>query len=392
MKLSFIRSIVFLTLAILLTIAATACGSSRSSLPEDLPPGTYLPDPIFEKFYEENGGFDFFGYAISTIFSDETGHKYQYFETVLMVYDPIREWISFEDLGSQLGLRNLPVPAWSGESLEQGFLVAGFTIHPAFVPMYLQLGPELVGDPITEPYFNLSRNHVEQHFQNLGLYFFIEDPEKTVGLLEYGWLDCGGCRPQYYLGDRAGIIQAPLKDASFYPLMEEKQISGSLVGEVVRGPARVEDGTMDLVFKHLVLFKDQNGELKIRPVPVMLGLQDEFLYSPLLINGIVFYEYQDGVGHNVLALFDDFVRTVPEGIYLTMIKQEGKQLTIDGVAESNGRVSAYMRNIDASDWMDTPKLKVIETRKGTLRSNDFTLTTSQLLPDDNKANNNGEGS
>lgn len=308
MRLSLIRSLMLFMLAILLTIAVAACGSSKSSLPDNLPVGTYLPDSIFEQFYEKNGGFDFFGYAISTIFSDETGHKYQYFETVLMVYDPIREWIYFEDLGSQLGLRNLPVPAWSGEALDQGILVEGFYVHPAFVSMYLQLGPELVGDPITEPYFNLNRNHVEQHFENLGLYFFIEDPEKTVGLLDYGWLDCSGCRPQYHLGDQAGIIQAPLKDASFYPLMEEKQISIFLTGEVVRGPALVVDGTTDLVFKHMVLFKNQNGELNIRPVPVMLGLQDEFLYSPLLINGMVFYEYQDGVGHNVFTLFDEFVR------------------------------------------------------------------------------------
>lgn len=94
----------------------------------------------------------------------------------------------------------------------------------------------------------------------------------------------------------------------------------------------------------------------------------------------------------IVHLFDDFVRTVPEGIYLTLIKQEVKQLTIKGVAESNGRVSAYMRNIDASAWMATPKLKVIQTRKGTLKSNDFTLTTSQSLPDDKKNNDDGEDS
>jgi type IV pilus assembly protein PilN len=85
----------------------------------------------------------------------------------------------------------------------------------------------------------------------------------------------------------------------------------------------------------------------------------------------------------IVHLFDDFVRTVPEGIYLTTIEQEGKKLTIKGVAESNGRVSAYMRNIDASAWMSTPKLKVIENRKGTLRSSDFTLTTSQTFPEVN---------
>ncbi len=94
----------------------------------------------------------------------------------------------------------------------------------------------------------------------------------------------------------------------------------------------------------------------------------------------------------IVHLFDDFVRTVPEGIYLTKIKQQGEQLTIKGVAESNGRVSAYMRNIDASEWMATPKLKVIETRKGTLRSSDFTLITSQSLPDDQQENNKGDDS
>lgn len=82
----------------------------------------------------------------------------------------------------------------------------------------------------------------------------------------------------------------------------------------------------------------------------------------------------------VVHLFDEFVRTVPEGIYLTGIKQTDKTLTINGVAESNGRVSAYMRNIDTSEWMATPKLTVIETKKGTLRSSKFVLTTSQSEP------------
>lgn len=94
----------------------------------------------------------------------------------------------------------------------------------------------------------------------------------------------------------------------------------------------------------------------------------------------------------IVHLFDDFVRTVPEGIYLVDVTQENSQLTIKGVAESNGRVSAYMRNIDASEWMATPKLKVIKTRKGTLRSSDFTLLTSQTLPDDEKEETTGDDS
>jgi type IV pilus assembly protein PilN len=88
----------------------------------------------------------------------------------------------------------------------------------------------------------------------------------------------------------------------------------------------------------------------------------------------------------IVHLFDEIVRTVPEGIYLTGIKQSGATITINGVAESNGRVSAYMRNIDASKWMSTPKLTVIETRKGTLRSSNFVLTTSQSAPGEGGGN------
>jgi type IV pilus assembly protein PilN len=94
----------------------------------------------------------------------------------------------------------------------------------------------------------------------------------------------------------------------------------------------------------------------------------------------------------IVHLFDDFVRTMPEGIYLTTIEQQGEQLTIKGVAESNGRVSAYMRNIDASSWMATPKLKVIQTKKGTLRSSDFTLLTSQSHPTDKQDKTAGDDS
>jgi len=94
----------------------------------------------------------------------------------------------------------------------------------------------------------------------------------------------------------------------------------------------------------------------------------------------------------IVHLFDEFVRTVPEGIFLTNIKQQGESLIIQGIAESNGRVSAYMRNIDNSEWMATPKLKVIETKKGTLRSSNFTLETAQSRPDDKKSKEDEEDS
>lgn len=62
--------------------------------------------------------------------------------------------------------------------------------------------------------------------------------------------------------------------------------------------------------------------------------------------------------------FDEIVNTLPDGIYLTSLRQRGKEVTLDGMAESNGSVSAYMNNLNASPWFADPRLVVIKTGKG----------------------------
>jgi len=64
----------------------------------------------------------------------------------------------------------------------------------------------------------------------------------------------------------------------------------------------------------------------------------------------------------MVHLFDDLVRTLPEGVRLTSVKQTGNQLTIEGMTQSNARVSSYMRNIEASGWMSKADLGVIEAK------------------------------
>jgi len=83
----------------------------------------------------------------------------------------------------------------------------------------------------------------------------------------------------------------------------------------------------------------------------------------------------------IVHIFDEIVRTVPDGITLISLKQTGDNLTIKGLAESNGRVSAYMRNIDASDWMSNPRLEYIETKKKSFRNAEFVLNVKQSAPD-----------
>lgn len=62
----------------------------------------------------------------------------------------------------------------------------------------------------------------------------------------------------------------------------------------------------------------------------------------------------------MVHLFDEMVRTIPEGVQLVSIKQDGKVLTLKGVAQSNARVSSYMRNLSGSNWLHNPDLDIVE--------------------------------
>jgi type IV pilus assembly protein PilN len=81
----------------------------------------------------------------------------------------------------------------------------------------------------------------------------------------------------------------------------------------------------------------------------------------------------------IVHQFDELVRTVPDGVYLTGIKQNGKKLEIHGVAQSSTRVSTFMRNIDTSTWMDNPELQVVESAKDSATGgSNFTLTAQTV--------------
>ncbi len=64
----------------------------------------------------------------------------------------------------------------------------------------------------------------------------------------------------------------------------------------------------------------------------------------------------------MVHLFDSLVRTIPDGVMLTSIKQDDETLTLQGRSQSNARVSTYMRNLEGSGWMTGPDLSVIEAR------------------------------
>jgi len=95
---------------------------------------------------------------------------------------------------------------------------------------------------------------------------------------------------------------------------------------------------------------------------------------------------------SIVHLFTEIVKTVPNGVFLESLTQTGNDLLMNGQAESNARVSTYMRNLDASDWLKAPNLRVIEIEDIKVnRISTFTLTVKQTSPDADEDKITGEG-
>ena len=79
----------------------------------------------------------------------------------------------------------------------------------------------------------------------------------------------------------------------------------------------------------------------------------------------------------IVHLFDELAKITPEGIFLSKFIQTGKSLVFTGNTQSNARVSAYMRGIENSNWLESPVLQEIkgETKNG--QKNNFSLAAKQ---------------
>ncbi len=77
----------------------------------------------------------------------------------------------------------------------------------------------------------------------------------------------------------------------------------------------------------------------------------------------------------IVHSFNSLARDVPPGVYLTSLAQSAQAFTISGVAQSNERVSQFMRNLAASPWFTNPVLDVITVKRmGDAHLSYFTLT------------------
>ena len=79
----------------------------------------------------------------------------------------------------------------------------------------------------------------------------------------------------------------------------------------------------------------------------------------------------------IVHIFDEIARQLPDGVYLTGLSQTGTRLKFEGIAQSSTRVSAFMRNIDGSSYLKNPELEVVETKKDSAAGATFVLYADQ---------------
>lgn len=82
-----------------------------------------------------------------------------------------------------------------------------------------------------------------------------------------------------------------------------------------------------------------------------------------------------------VKLFDELVNVLPDGVFLRDIEQKATAITVKGTAQSQSRVSNFMRNVETSKVLTNPKLEVVQTvTKEGERLSDFTLKVEQVVP------------
>lgn len=95
---------------------------------------------------------------------------------------------------------------------------------------------------------------------------------------------------------------------------------------------------------------------------------------------------QDLQGNRPIAarVFDQLVRTLPDGVHFTDLKMVGQSISVEGAAESNNLVSSLMRNQDGSDWLTAPSLTEVKAVSADKldQANTFKLTVQQTVPSD----------
>ncbi len=118
-------------------------------------------------------------------------------------------------------------------------------------------------------------------------------------------------------------------------------------------------------------FLTQQIGLEDKQIEKIKGLQDT---KQALLARMQIIEQLQGSRPTVVHLFDQLIKTLPPGVYLTSVSENGDALSLEGTAESSARISTYLRNIDASPWLGDPNLQVVQKDPSKNGAQRFSIT------------------
>ena len=148
----------------------------------------------------------------------------------------------------------------------------------------------------------------------------------------------------------------------------EREFQVMMVGALIIGGLAflVALGWMDRVVeghqtrKDLLTREIAALDVKIKKIAALQEKRDTLLRRKEIIERLQSSRYQ------MVHVFDELVRTLPDGVRLTEMAQSGEALNLVGNAQSNARISAYMRNIESAGWLRLPdfrKSEIIDDEK-----------------------------
>lgn len=167
---------------------------------------------------------------------------------------------------------------------------------------------------------------------------------------------------------------------------KRKEFLGNLAGVLIGAVALVLlagwhlDGRIDNQIARNQYLEQQISELdrKIAEIENLQKTRNELLARMRVIQEL------QGNRPVIVRVFDETVRTLAKGVHFVNLEMKANRLTVNGVAESNNRISSLMRNLDNSDWFASPNLKTIKEDPKNVeygaQASTFNLTFVQTNP------------
>lgn len=122
-----------------------------------------------------------------------------------------------------------------------------------------------------------------------------------------------------------------------------------LAMSIVNGAISNQEGRNDYLQGHIRTINKEVAEI-----------QDLETRRQQLLDRMNIIQSLQGTRPLIVRVFDEMVRTLPDGLFFTSVVRSGDRIDVEGIAESNNRVSSLMRKLDASDWFSEPNLTAVK--------------------------------